>query len=110
MKKIMIVDDEPDQVFTIKTVLENFREDFEIISAKNGMECIQKLKENEIPELIILDIMMPEMSGWEVLKIIRENNEWKHIPVVLNTWGNLQSKQLLWTSLQERKLKGHYAS
>ena len=85
LKKIMIVDDEPDQIFTIKTVLENEKENFEVISANSGMECIQKLNENVNPELIILDIMMPEMSGWEVLKIIRENQEWKNIPVLFLT-------------------------
>jgi len=81
----MIVDDEPDQIFTIKTSIEHVREDFEIISANGGIECIKKLKKNEIPELILLDIMMPEMSGWEVLNIIRENPEWKDIPIVFLT-------------------------
>lgn len=85
MKKIMIVDDEPDQIFTIKTSIEDVREDFKIISANSGIECIEKLKKNEIPELILLDIMMPEMSGWEVLNIIRENPAWKDIPIVFLT-------------------------
>ncbi len=81
----MIVDDEPDQIFTIKTSIEDVREDFKIISANSGIECIEKLKKNEIPELILLDIMMPEMSGWEVLNIIRENPAWKDIPIVFLT-------------------------
>ena len=81
----MIVDDEPDQIFTIKTSIEDVREDFKIISANSGIECIEKLKKNEIPELILLDIMMPEMSGWEVLNIIRENPQWKDIPIVFLT-------------------------
>jgi two-component system alkaline phosphatase synthesis response regulator PhoP len=81
----MIVDDEPDQRYTIKITLEDANEDFEVISASSGMECIKKLKENPVPDLILLDIMMPEMNGWEVLKIIRENNKWKNIPVVFLT-------------------------
>ena len=43
MKKIMIVDDEPDQIFTIRCSLENVEENFEIISANSGKECLQKL-------------------------------------------------------------------
>jgi len=85
MKRIMVVDDEPDQLYTIKITLELENNDFEIISVKNGKECIDKLRKNEIPDLILLDIMMPEMNGWEVLEIIRGNNKWKDIPIIFLT-------------------------
>ena len=86
MKKIMLVDDEEDQVFSIKTALENkYGAEYKIISASNGNECLELLKNNEIPNLILLDIMMPEMSGWEVFDKLKDNQSWKNIPVVFLT-------------------------
>ncbi len=85
MRKILIVDDEPDQRYTIKVTLEDAIKDFEVISAGSGEECIEKLKKNEVPDLILLDIMMPEMNGWEVLKIVKENKEWSKIPIIFLT-------------------------
>ena len=83
MKKILLVDDEQDQIFGIKTALENtFQGEFEVIGAENGEKCLDFLKEGENPDLILLDIMMPEMSGWEVYDKIRDNPDWRHIPIV----------------------------
>lgn len=64
-KKIMVVDDEPDTVDLVKLVLET--EGFEVITAYSGSECLMKLDE-EKPDAVLLDIMMPEMDGWEVFK------------------------------------------
>lgn len=84
MKKIMIVDDEPDQIFTLKTALESSEERFSVVGANSGKECFRLLKK-ETPDLIILDIMMPEMSGWEVYDKIKDNPSWKNIPIVFLT-------------------------
>ena len=59
--------------------------EYKIISASNGNECLELLKNNEIPNLILLDIMMPEMSGWEVFDKLKDNQSWKNIPVVFLT-------------------------
>ena len=67
-KKIMVVDDEPDTVDLIKLVLET--EGFEVITAFSGKECLDKVTLEE-PDAILLDIMMPEMDGWEVFRKIR---------------------------------------
>lgn len=81
-KKIMIVDDEPDTVDLVKLVLET--EGFETVSAYSGREALDKIK-TQRPDLILLDIMMPQMDGWEVCKKITEDEDIKDIPVVMLT-------------------------
>lgn len=83
-KKIMVVDDEPDQIYSIKLLLEH-SDGYEVIGAKSGMECLELLKNKKIPDLILLDIMMPEMSGWDVFEHLKEKTEWKEIPIVFLT-------------------------
>jgi len=85
MRKVMVVDDNPDHLQTIKQTLEKMGDEYKIISASNGVSCIKLLANQEIPDLILLDIMMPKMNGWETFKKIQENPEWKNIPVVFLT-------------------------
>jgi DNA-binding response OmpR family regulator len=86
MKKIMLVDDEQDQIFSIKTgFIELYPNLYEIIPAENGKKCFELLEKNIIPDLILLDIMMPEMSGWDVFDKLRANQKWKGIPVIFLT-------------------------
>jgi DNA-binding response OmpR family regulator len=74
MKKIMIVDDEPDVTFLIKEMLG--REGFCVVEANSGKEALEKIDE-EKPDLVLLDIMMPDMDGWEVSRKIKENEKTK---------------------------------
>jgi len=85
MKKIIMVDDEPDQIFTMKTLLEDNSDEYELLGASNGQECLQLLKDGELPDLIFLDIMMPTISGWQIFEIIKKNPEWKKIPIIFLT-------------------------
>ena len=78
----MVVDDEEDQLFTVKKTLEYADKEFNVITINNGANCLQYLKNNDQPDLILLDIMMPEMTGWELYDKIKENNEWREIPIV----------------------------
>jgi len=78
----MVVDDEEDQLFTVKKTLEYADKEFNVITINNGANCLQYLKNNDLPNLILLDIMMPEMTGWELYDKIKENNEWREIPIV----------------------------
>lgn len=80
--KIMTVDDEPDIRFLVRRILE--KAGYEVIEAGSGEECLEKLKK-ERPDLILLDIMMPGLNGWETLKKIRAKEEWKPIPVAMVT-------------------------
>jgi DNA-binding response OmpR family regulator len=83
-KKIMVVDDNPDVIFSVKSGLENVTDDFRIIGVESGKKCLEFL-ETEKPDLILLDIMMPGMSGWKTFDKIKENESWKKIPVVFLT-------------------------
>jgi len=86
MKKIMLVDDEKDQIFFIKTSFENlFGKDYTIVPAESGEKCFESLNKKNIPDLILLDIMMPKMNGWEVFDRLRANPEWKNIPIIFLT-------------------------
>ncbi len=89
-KKILVVDDEPDTVDLIKLVLET--EGFEVITAFSGKECLGKLTLEE-PDAILLDIMMPEMDGWEVFRKIREKH--KKVPVAILTVKNQDIDKML---------------
>jgi CheY-like chemotaxis protein len=85
MKKILVVDDDPDQILSVRMIMESYSNEYEVLSAKNGSECLELIKNNQIPDLILLDIMMPEMSGWEVYDRLRENESWKKIPIIFLT-------------------------
>ena len=84
-KKVMVVDDDPGVVFTVKRGMEVIDKDYEIIAATGGKECLELLKNNQIPDLIILDILMPDISGWEIYKKLKDNEMWRNIPVVFLT-------------------------
>lgn len=84
--KIMTVDDEPDIRFMIRRILE--KAGYEVTEAGSGEECLEKLKK-ERPDLILLDVMMTGLNGWETLKKIRAKEEWKSIPVAMVTVKSL---------------------
>lgn len=81
-KKVMIVDDEEDIRFSVKQILE--MSGFEVIPAEDGTDCLHKL-EQILPDLVILDIMMPGLSGWDVAARIKQNPQWRTIPIVFLT-------------------------
>jgi len=83
-KTILIVDDEPDILNTVEQMLEI--KGYNVIKANDGKECFELLDGSDaIPDLIILDIMMPEISGWDVAAKIKENPEWEKIPIIFLT-------------------------
>ena len=76
--EVLIVDDDPDTLFTIDELVKDCN--CKTILAKNGIECMEVLKHSS-PDLILLDIMMPEMDGFETIKNIRKDEKLKDIPV-----------------------------
>ncbi len=85
-KTVMVVDDSPDILFSVKNGLEEADKNLEVITVKSGEECLQTLANKNVkPDAILLDIMMPNMSGWETYDRIKENQKWEHIPIVFLT-------------------------
>jgi signal transduction histidine kinase/CheY-like chemotaxis protein/HAMP domain-containing protein len=76
--EVLIVDDDPDTLFTLDEIVQSCK--CNTVLAKNGKECLEIL-ERKIPDLILLDIIMPEMDGFQTIKQIRKNNKWTEIPV-----------------------------
>ena len=80
-KKILVVDDTEWNRDLLVQVLE---EDYEIVEAVDGEDGVKKA-EQEKPDLILMDLGMPVMDGWEATKRIKANSELKHIPVIAVT-------------------------
>ena len=80
---ILVVDDEPDIVFAVKFFLE--AADYNVLTASNGVQALTRLSDEPMPNLVVLDLMMPKVDGWNVLRLMRSNDEWREIPVVLLT-------------------------
>ena len=79
-KKILIADDEPNIVAAIEFLLQ--QSGYEVHVAQDGEEAL-KLVEACIPDLVLLDVMMPKKSGYEVCTRIRERADWRHIKIVM---------------------------
>ena len=85
VNKILVVDDDPDIIYSIKAGIERLYPNYEITTVNNGDECLKFLETNRIPDLILLDVMMPEMSGWETCIKIREKFSKEQIPIIFIT-------------------------
>jgi len=82
MKKILVIDDLPENVFILQDRLEG--EGYEVITAYDGNTGIEKTR-SLLPDLILLDVMMPDITGFEVCKILVNDEKTKHIPIILVT-------------------------
>ena len=82
MKRILVIDDLPENVFMLQDRLEH--EGFEVLTAYDGYTGINTAK-NELPDLILLDVMMPDITGLEVCKILVNEPTTKDIPIILVT-------------------------
>jgi two-component system, OmpR family, alkaline phosphatase synthesis response regulator PhoP len=85
VKTILVVDDYTDIVVTVKQVLEDPSGQYRVIGVDSGEKCLQALEGNQLPDLILLDIMMPGMSGWDVAARIKGNDRWRSVPIVFLT-------------------------
>ena len=87
IKKILVVDDNNDITSYVKQGLEYlYPAEYHVICVNCGKKCLEMLEKNDqIPDIILLDIKMPDMNGWEVFDKLRANKDWKNIPVVILT-------------------------
>jgi CheY-like chemotaxis protein len=91
------VDDEPDARTVIRNILE--REHWIVLEAGNGFEGLARIGERK-PSLILLDLMMPEMDGFEFSVFLKRNPDWRDIPIVVLTAKDL-------TAADRGRLNGH---
>lgn len=91
--KILIVDDDDDARFTIGEIVQSLGYDTSF--AANGYQCLERLN-TEIPDIVLLDIMMPKMDGFQTIKKIRENEKFKEINVyALTAYAMLSDKDII---------------
>ncbi|MEF3280856.1 MAG: response regulator [Elusimicrobiota bacterium] len=86
MPNVMIVDDEKDVLFLLKVLME--KEGYQVIEASNGLEAYNKLTDPQNPlkpDIIVLDIMMPEMDGYTFQTKLQQMEEFKNIPIIILT-------------------------
>lgn len=81
-KKILVVDDEEDLLLVLSARLK--KAGYLVSTASNGFEGLGQISADK-PDLVILDVMMPKMDGWQVLKYLRQNDATKELPVILLT-------------------------
>jgi len=79
-RKVLIVDDDVRNVFALTSVLE--ANGMEVVFAENGKDGIETLRANPDVDLILMDIMMPEMDGYQTMKAVRELPEFKQLPII----------------------------
>ena len=81
-KKIICVEDESEMIDLVKLILSRYG--FEVIGADGGRAGLEAIKEHN-PDLVLLDLMMPDMDGWEVYQQMKADEQMKEIPVVVVT-------------------------
>lgn len=79
-KKVLIVDDELNIVTALEFLLQ--KSGYEVMAAQNGDEALKRV-ESFAPDLVLLDVMIPRISGYEVCRRMRERPDWKHIKIIM---------------------------
>ena len=82
-RSILVVDDDEDCRTMVKTILEN--NGFTVTTGANGVEALSELEKIETPALVVLDIMMPELNGYQVVEKMKLNPKFQNIPIMMVT-------------------------
>ena len=82
-RKVLVVDDDARNIFALTSVLEN--QDAEVISATNGRDAIKTILDNSEISIVLMDIMMPDMDGYETMRKIRELPDFRTLPILALT-------------------------
>jgi CheY-like chemotaxis protein len=87
-KHILIVDDNKDVLYAVKSGLEYADEHYHVECCLGAVECLDYIKDNNVPDLILLDIMMPYKDGWELFAELKQFPQLKEVPIVFLTAKN----------------------
>lgn len=87
---VLLVEDDPPTREMMRRMLE--KENWQVVEAENGQVALERVKVKK-PELILLDLMMPEMDGFQFITVLRQTPEWRTIPIVVVTAMNLTEKE-----------------
>lgn len=90
--KILLVDDDMRNVFALTSVLEE--RDIDVVIARDGVECLEKLDETDGVDGILMDIMMPRMDGYEAMREIRKQQKYKKLPIIALTAKAMKGDRL----------------
>ena len=82
-RKVLVVDDDVRNIFALNSVLE--RRGMQVINASNGMDAIKLVESTDDLSLVLMDVMMPEMDGYETMRRIRENARFRLLPIIALT-------------------------
>ncbi|WP_019987324.1 response regulator [Rudanella lutea] len=82
-KTVLVVDDDVRNIFSLSKALEQYK--MTVVAALDGKEALQKLKENPDIQVVLLDMMMPQLDGYETARAIREHYQWRDLPVIAVT-------------------------
>ena len=81
-KVVVCIEDEPEMIDLIKLILR--RAEFDLVGAVGGLEGLETVRDLK-PDLVLLDLMMPDMDGWEVYRQMKADDALKHVPVIVVT-------------------------
>jgi len=81
MADVLLIEDDPDVRVDLAWMLK--QRGFDIMTARNGVDGLQKIKDYGVPRLILLDLMMPDMDGWGFHRVLQQHPTLKSIPVVI---------------------------
>ncbi|WP_017746785.1 response regulator [Scytonema hofmannii] len=87
-KKVLIVDDDMRNIFALTSVLERYQ--MQVLYAENGRDGINVLENTPDIDVVLMDVMMPEMDGYETTRQIREDNKFKSLPIIALTAKAMQ--------------------
>jgi CheY-like chemotaxis protein len=88
-KKVLVVDDDTRNIFALMSVLEN--KNMEVIAAQHGKEALEVLNEHPNMDIVLMDIMMPEMDGYETMQKIRAQPRFRKLPIIALTAKAMKS-------------------
>ncbi len=80
--KILVVDDEPDVLSLLNLMLAS--QGYHVVSASDGQEALEKAR-NAVPDLILLDVMLPRLDGYKVARMLKFDENFRHIPIIMIT-------------------------